>query len=44
LKDVRITLTVADRVYALDNGRVVFRGTPQELDVREDFKKNHKGV
>lgn len=43
-QDVRTTLSVADRVYVLDNGRVVFRGTPQELDGREDIKKHHMGV
>jgi branched-chain amino acid transport system ATP-binding protein len=43
-QDVRTTLTVADRVYVLDNGKVVFRGTPQELDAREDIKKHHMGV
>ena len=35
---------IADRVYVLDNGRIVFRGTPQELDAREDIKKHHLGV
>ena len=43
-QDVRTTLSVADRVYVLDNGNVVFRGTPQELDGREDIKKRHMGV
>lgn len=43
-QDVRTTLSVADRVYVLDNGNVVFRGTPQELDAREDIKKHHMGV
>ena len=43
-QDVRTTLSVADRVYVLDNGSVVFRGTPQELDAREDIKKHHMGV
>jgi branched-chain amino acid transport system ATP-binding protein len=43
-QDVRTTLSVADRVYVLDNGKVVFRGTPLELDGREDIKKHHMGV
>lgn len=43
-QDVRTTLAVADRVYVLDNGKVVFRGTPKELDAREDVKKHHMGV
>ena len=43
-QDVRTTLSVADRVYVLDNGNVVFRGTPQELDARKDIKKHHMGV
>ncbi|MGB7631441.1 MAG: ATP-binding cassette domain-containing protein, partial [Candidatus Deferrimicrobium sp.] len=43
-QDVRTTLTVADRVYVLDNGKVVFRGSPEELDARDDIKKHHMGV
>jgi branched-chain amino acid transport system ATP-binding protein len=43
-QDVRTTLSVADRVYVLDNGQIVFRGTPQELDTRDDIKKHHMGV
>jgi len=43
-QDVRTTLSVADRVYVLDNGNVVFRGTPRELDARDDIKKHHMGV
>jgi branched-chain amino acid transport system ATP-binding protein len=43
-QDVRTTLSVADRVHVLDNGRVVFHGTPRELDAREDIKKRHRGV
>ena len=43
-QDVRTTLSVADRVYVLDNGQIVFRGTPQELDARDDIKKHHMGV
>jgi branched-chain amino acid transport system ATP-binding protein len=43
-QDVRTTLTVADRVYVLDDGKIVFRGTPAELDARDDIKKHHMGV
>ncbi len=44
MKDVRAALTVTDRVHVPGNGKVVFRGTPEEVDAREDFKKNHMGV
>ena len=43
-QDVKTTLSVADRVYVIDNGKIVFRGTPAELDAREDIKKHHMGV
>lgn len=43
-QDVKTTLSVADRVYVMDNGRIVFRGTSEELDAREDIKKHHMGV
>lgn len=37
-------LPVADRVYVLDKGKVVFRGAPQELDARDDINNHHMGV
>jgi len=43
-QDVQTSLVVADRVYVLDNGKVVYRGTPQDLDARDDIKKHHMGV
>ncbi|MCL5965695.1 MAG: ABC transporter ATP-binding protein [Deltaproteobacteria bacterium] len=43
-QDVKTTLSVADRVCVLDDGRIVFRGTPSELDARDDIKKTHMGV
>lgn len=39
-----MTLSVADRVYVLGGGRIVFHGTPGELEARADIKKEHMGV
>lgn len=32
------------RVYVLGGGRIVFHGTPGELEARADIKKEHMGV
>jgi hypothetical protein len=42
--DVQTTISVTDRVYVLDYGKVVLRGTTLELDSRGDIKKLHMGV
>ena len=42
--DVQTTISVTDRVYVLDYGKVVLRGTTMELDSRDDIKKHHMGV
>lgn len=43
-QDVKATLSLSDRVYVLGEGRIVFHGTPQELEARADIKKEHMGV
>jgi branched-chain amino acid transport system ATP-binding protein len=43
-QDVKATLSLSDRVYVLGGGRIVFHGTPQELEARPDVKKEHLGV
>ena len=43
-QDVKATLSLSDRVYVLGGGRIVFHGTPGELDARADIKKEHMGV
>jgi branched-chain amino acid transport system ATP-binding protein len=43
-QDVKSTLALSDRVYVLGEGRIVFQGTPAELESRSDIKKEHMGV
>lgn len=43
-QDVKGTLALSDRVYVLGGGGIVFHGTPGELEVRADIKKEHMGV
>jgi branched-chain amino acid transport system ATP-binding protein len=39
-----LALDVADRVYVLENGRVVFEGAPGELDADDEAKQRYLGV
>ena len=39
-----LAIGLADLVYVLENGEVVFRGDPQELDGDEDVKRRYLGV
>jgi branched-chain amino acid transport system ATP-binding protein len=34
-----IALRISHRVYVMGHGRIVFEGTPAELDAREDIRK-----
>jgi branched-chain amino acid transport system ATP-binding protein len=43
-QDVKATLSLSDRIYVLGGGRIVFHGTPVELEARADIKKEHMGV
>jgi lipopolysaccharide export system ATP-binding protein len=40
---VRETLKITDRAYIIDNGRILMEGTPRELVVSEDVRKNYLG-
>jgi branched-chain amino acid transport system ATP-binding protein len=35
---------IADRIYVLNKGQVVFEGTPADLDANEDVKRRYLGV
>jgi branched-chain amino acid transport system ATP-binding protein len=39
-----LAIGLADLVYVLENGEVVFRGDPKELDGDEDVKRRYLGV
>jgi branched-chain amino acid transport system ATP-binding protein len=39
-----LALKLADILYVMENGRVVFSGSPEELDTSEDVKRRHLGV
>ena len=39
-----LAMDLADSVYVLENGRVVFRGTPAELEANEEVKRGSLGV
>ena len=39
-----LSMELADVVYVMENGQIVFRGTPAELDASEEVKRRHLGV
>lgn len=39
-----LALKLADILYVMENGRVVFAGSPEELDTSEDVKRRYLGV
>jgi branched-chain amino acid transport system ATP-binding protein len=39
-----MAMALADTVYVLENGRIAFEGTAEELDSAEDIKRKHLGV
>ncbi|EFW93482.1 ABC transporter related protein [Haladaptatus paucihalophilus DX253] len=43
-QNVAVALSLADRVYLLDQGRIVFEGTPQELEANEELMDRHLGI
>jgi branched-chain amino acid transport system ATP-binding protein len=43
-QNVALALRVADRVYVMSKGQIVYHGTPAELDVNEDIKRRFLGV
>jgi branched-chain amino acid transport system ATP-binding protein len=43
-QNYRMTMALADTVYVLENGRIAYEGTAEELDSAEDIKRRHLGV
>ncbi len=43
-QNVVAALSFADRVYILNNGHVVYHGTPDELHADPELMKSHLGV
>ena len=43
-QNLGLALKVADEVYVLDRGQVVYHGTPGELDTNAEVKHRHLGV
>ena len=43
-QNVAVALSLADRVYLLDQGKIVFEGTPEELEANEDVMDRHLGI
>jgi branched-chain amino acid transport system ATP-binding protein len=39
-----LALALADRIYVMVKGQIVFEGTPAELDASEDVKSNYLGI
>jgi branched-chain amino acid transport system ATP-binding protein len=43
-QNVPLALRVADRVYVMSKGQIVYHGTPNELDENEDVKRRFLGI
>jgi branched-chain amino acid transport system ATP-binding protein len=43
-QNVEVAMELADRVYVLDRGEIVYEGTPAELRANEDVMARHLGV
>ena len=43
-QSVKIAMELADRIYILANGRIVFEGTPGDLLQRPEVVERHMGV
>ena len=43
-QSVKIAMALADRIYILANGRIVFEGTPTDLQQRPEVVERHMGV
>lgn len=43
-QNVEVALGLADRVYVLDQGEIVWEGTPEQLRAEEDVMGRHLGV
>jgi branched-chain amino acid transport system ATP-binding protein len=43
-QNLGLAVDVADEMYIMDRGKIVFRGSPEELDADEDLKYRYLGV
>jgi branched-chain amino acid transport system ATP-binding protein len=43
-QNVPLALRVADRVYVMNKGQIVYHGSPAELAADEDIKRRFLGV
>ena len=43
-QNYRLALQVADRVYVMNKGQIVYEGTPAGLEANEDVKRRYLGV
>ncbi len=43
-QNVPLALSVADRVYVMSKGEIVYEGTPAALDANEDVKRRYLGI
>ena len=43
-QNYHLALQVADRVYVMNKGRIVYEGTPQSLEAAEEIKRRYLGV
>jgi branched-chain amino acid transport system ATP-binding protein len=43
-QNVPLALRVADRVYVMSKGQVVYHGSPADLDANEDVKRRFLGI
>ncbi len=43
-QNLSLALEIADRVYVMNKGRIVFEGTPAELQAQEEIRQQYLGV
>jgi branched-chain amino acid transport system ATP-binding protein len=43
-QNVPLALRIADRVYVMSKGQIVYDGTPEQLDAAEDVKRRFLGI
>jgi branched-chain amino acid transport system ATP-binding protein len=43
-QNYHLALQVADRVYVMNKGQIVWEGTPASLEANEDVKRRYLGV
>jgi branched-chain amino acid transport system ATP-binding protein len=43
-QNLPFALSLADYVYVMTKGKIVYQSTPQELRSDEDVKRNHLGI